>query len=121
MAARLRRAAIPTGYGAEGRLTQRGTGPVMMPPAPSAVPWRGLPLNARIIVSPAGMPPLPTLTVTERCPLLVTPLLTDTLGCGAGRGRGSDPIGGQPGRTGTTLTRAPIACRVTLAPATPDA
>jgi hypothetical protein len=69
---------------------------VMMPPAPSDVP-PGLPLNARIIVSPAGMPPLPSVTVTERCPLLFAPVLTDTLGCGAGRGRGSDPIAGQPG------------------------
>ena len=68
------------------------------------------------------MPPLPTLTVTERCPLLVIPVATDTAGCGAGRGRGSDPIGGQPGRTGTTTTRARIACRAALAPApTPDA
>lgn len=71
-------------------------------------------------MSPLGMPPRPSLTVTERCPCPFTPVLTVTLGCGAGRGRGSDPIGGQPGRTGTTLTRAPIACRVTLAPVTPD-
>jgi hypothetical protein len=110
----------PPPDGAGGRLTQWGTGPVMMPPTPSESRPGPL-LNARIIVSPAGMPPLPTLTVTERCPFPFTPVLTDTAGCGAGRGRGSDPIGGQPGRTGTTLTRAPIACRVTLAPATPDA
>ena len=43
-------------------------------------------------MSPWGMPPL-ILTETERCPLLVTLLPTDTDGCGAGRGRGSDPIG----------------------------
>src|ERR1700683_917163 len=74
----------PPPDGADGRLTQLGTGPVMMPPAPSAGPWPGLPLKARIIVSPAGMPPLPSVTDTERWPLLVTPLPTDTLGCGAG-------------------------------------
>ena len=67
------------------------------------------------------MPPWPSLTVTERCPFPFTPLLTDTAGCGTGRGRDSDPISGQPGRTGTTLTRAPTACRVVFAPATPDA
>jgi hypothetical protein len=115
---RLAGAAPPDRAG--GRLTQRGTRPVMMPPSPSAVPLRGLPVNARIIVSPAGMPPLATLTVTERYPCPFTPVMTDTAGCGAGRGRGSDPIGGQPGCTGTTLTRAPIASRVVLAPATPD-
>jgi hypothetical protein len=84
-----------------------------MPPAPSE-PLRRLPVKARIIVSPAGMPRWPTLTVTERCRCPFTPDMTDTLGCGAGRGRGSDPIGGQPGRTGTASTRAPIACRATL-------
>ena len=38
---------------------------MMIPPAPSAVPWRGLPVKARIIVSPAGMLPL-ILTETDR-------------------------------------------------------
>jgi hypothetical protein len=57
----------------------------MMPPAPSDVPLRGSPLNARIIVSPLGMPPLPILTVIERCPCLFTLVPTITLGCGAGR------------------------------------
>ena len=59
-------------------------------------------------MSPAGIPPLPSLTVTERCPFRLSPVATDTDGCGAGWGRGSDPIAGQPGRTGTTLTRARI-------------
>src|SRR5215472_12699924 len=93
----------------------------MMPPAPTAPPLRGLPLNASTIVSPLGMPPLPhPLTVTERCPPLFTPALTDTFGCGAGRGWGSDPNAGQPGRTGTTTTRACMPCRLRLAPATPE-
>ena len=41
-----------------------------MPPAPSAVPWRGSPLKARIIVSPAGMSPWPNLAHTPADPLL---------------------------------------------------
>lgn len=78
----------------------------MMPPAPTDS-WPGPLLNASISVSPLGMPPLPhTLTVTERCPFFYTPVPTDIDGCGAGRGRGSEVIGGQPGRTGTTTTRA---------------
>src|SRR6185437_15233184 len=91
----------------------------MMPPAPTEPLCRS-PLNARIIVSPAGMLPL-ILTETWRCPCLFTPALTHTAGCGAGWGRGSDPIGRQSGRTGTTTTRACIPCRAVLAPATPDA
>ncbi len=56
-------------------------------PAPNAVPLRGSPLNASTIVSPAGMPRLPyTLTEIERCPFLVTWVLTDTpCGCVPGR------------------------------------
>ena len=48
----------------------------MIPPAPNE-PLRGPPVNARIIVSPAGMPPL-ILTETERCPCLFTPVPTHT-------------------------------------------
>jgi hypothetical protein len=72
----------PLPDGADGRLTQLGTGPVMIPPAPTE-PLRGLPVNASIIVSPAGMLPL-ILTETERCPCLFTREPTCTAGCGAG-------------------------------------
>jgi hypothetical protein len=59
--------APPPPDGADGRLTQLGTGPLMMPPAPTE-PLRELPLNASTIVSPAGMLPLIlTETVTPGC------------------------------------------------------
>src|ERR1700739_3449154 len=98
--------------GADGRLTHRGTRPVMIPPVPSEVLPRPLPpLNASSSVLPAGMLPLFTLTETERRPWPFTATLTRTPGCGTGGGRGSDPIGRQPGRTGTTTTRACILCK----------
>jgi hypothetical protein len=79
--------APPPPDGAGGRLTQRGARPVMMVPAPSAEPRPGLPLSASTNVSPAGMPPLPhTLTVTERCPFLVTSVRTDIPGAGPAGG-----------------------------------
>src|SRR6185312_4771423 len=102
--------------GGPGSLTQMGTGPLMIPPAPTEPVCR-VPENARIIVSPAGMVPL-ILTDTERWPSLSRLVETQTAGCGAGSAAGISSIPGQFSCTGTTTTRALSFFRAALAPAT---